>query len=54
MANVFVSHRGADLDPAERLAVEIVEKINTGLSGSTYLVLCYSDSGVQSPWMGRE
>lgn len=74
MANVFVSHRGADLDLAERLGTElrdrghtvwfddweldigdsIVEKMNDGLTGSAYLVLCYSDSGSLSPWMGRE
>jgi hypothetical protein len=32
----------------------IVQRINEGLEGSTYLVLCYSSSGVLSPWMGRE
>ena len=25
-----------------------------GLQGATYLILCYSEAGVQSPWMGRE
>ncbi|WP_412519159.1 toll/interleukin-1 receptor domain-containing protein [Actinomadura madurae] len=74
MANVFVSHRGTDRKPAERLSLElqrrghkvwldeweigtgdsIVGKINAGLSGSTYVVLCYSDAGSLSPWMGRE
>lgn len=32
----------------------IVERINKGLEGATYLVLCYSSSGVLTPWMGRE
>lgn len=32
----------------------IIEKMNEGLEGATYLVLCYSSSGVLSPWMGRE
>ncbi len=74
MASVFVSHRGADQDAAERLARElrnrghvvwldawkinigdsIIERINDGLSGSSYLVLCYSDAGSTSPWMSRE
>jgi hypothetical protein len=73
MANVFISHRGADTDAAERLAVEIkraghsiwfdewqisvgdsiVARIEQGLQGSHYLVLCYSSSGM-SPWMDRE
>jgi TIR domain len=32
----------------------LVERINGGLGGSSYLVLCYSDMGVMSPWMSRE
>jgi hypothetical protein len=32
----------------------IIEKINDGLGGSSYVVLCYSGSGVNSPWMSRE
>ncbi len=32
----------------------IVERINAGLEGAAYLVLCYSSSGVTSPWMSRE
>lgn len=36
------------------LGDSIVERINEGLEGATYLVLCYSSSGVQTPWMGRE
>jgi hypothetical protein len=74
MANVFISHRTADLPLAERLAREIrnaghevwldewkisvgdsiVEKINEGLQGATYTILCYSSAGVMSPWMSRE
>lgn len=74
MANVFISHRGADGATAERLAVglragghsvwfdpweirvgdSIVEKMNAGLEGASYLVLCYSATGVLAPWMSRE
>ena len=74
MANLFISHRGADANEAERLAAElrarghqvwldrwdiqvgdsIVEKINEGLEGATYLILCYSAQGGLAPWMGRE
>ena len=74
MANLFVSHRGADAKEAERLATElrsrghqvwldrweiqtgdsIIGKIDAGLTGATYLILCYSDQGVSAPWMGRE
>jgi len=32
----------------------IVEQINLGLDGSTYLVLCYSASGISTPWITRE
>jgi len=32
----------------------IVERIDEGLSGSSYVVLCYSDVGVSAPWMSRE
>jgi hypothetical protein len=32
----------------------IIEKINDGLTGISYVVLCYSSSGVNSPWMSRE
>jgi hypothetical protein len=31
----------------------IVERINEGLDGTSYLVLCYSSSGM-SPWVNRE
>ncbi|HEX2743932.1 MAG TPA: toll/interleukin-1 receptor domain-containing protein [Streptosporangiaceae bacterium] len=73
MANVFVSHRGADMPAAERLAKElrdrghdvwldrwkiqigdsIIERINDGLSGASFLVLCYSGRG-SGAWMDRE
>lgn len=32
----------------------IVERMNEGLSGSTFLVLCFSSEGSLSPWMSRE
>jgi hypothetical protein len=32
----------------------IVARMDEGLSGSSYLVLCYSTEGVASPWTGRE
>ncbi|MEV6634283.1 toll/interleukin-1 receptor domain-containing protein [Actinoplanes sp. NPDC051470] len=32
----------------------IVERMSSGLAGTTYLVLCCSSSGVESPWMSRE
>jgi len=74
MANVFISHRAADISEALRLAGElrqaghdvwldewvitvgdsIVERIDAGLDGAKYLVLCYSDAGVMSPWITRE
>jgi TIR domain-containing protein len=74
VANVFISHRGADVLQAERLASElraaghqvwfdewniglgdsIVERMNEGLEGAAYVVVCYSAAGVTSPWMGRE
>lgn len=36
------------------LGDSIVERINEGLEGATYVVLCYSSSGIMSPWMSRE
>jgi hypothetical protein len=74
VATVFVSHRGADGNLAERLAValrnrghtvwldrwelnvgeSIVARINDGLSGAVFFVLCYSGIGSLSPWMSRE
>lgn len=32
----------------------IVERMNKGLEGATYVVVCYSSAGVSAPWMGRE
>lgn len=32
----------------------IVERIEEGLQRVAYLVLCYSDAGVMSPWISRE
>jgi hypothetical protein len=32
----------------------IIAKINAGLSGSSYLVLCYSAADVLAPWISRE
>ncbi len=73
MANVFLSHRGADSDLAKQLAEDIsaqghqvwldiweigvgdqiIEKMNEGLEGATYLVVCYSSLGM-APWMTIE
>jgi hypothetical protein len=36
------------------LADSIVERIERGLQGASYVALCYSGSGVMSPWMSRE
>ena len=32
----------------------IVGKMNEGLTGSAFVVLCYSDAGAMSSWMSRE
>ena len=32
----------------------IVERMNEGLEGAAYLVLCYSSDGVIAPWISRE
>jgi hypothetical protein len=32
----------------------IVQKIDAGLADADYLVLCYSDVGIGSPWTSRE
>lgn len=32
----------------------IVKRMEEGLQGSAYLILCYSDEGVMSPWISRE
>jgi TIR domain len=36
------------------LGDSIVGRIEDGLEGASYVLLCYSDSGVSSPWMSRE
>lgn len=36
------------------LGDSIVERMSAGLADTAYLVLCYSGSGVESPWMSRE
>ena len=36
------------------LGDSIVAKMNEGLEGAAYLVLCYSKAGSEAPWMGRE
>lgn len=73
MASVFISYRGADVLPAERLAQavrdaghevffaewsigvgdSIVERVEAGLQGASYLALCLSASG-SSDWLNRE
>jgi hypothetical protein len=37
-----------------RVGDSIIERMNAGLEGATYLVVCYSSAGVTSPWMSRE
>jgi hypothetical protein len=32
----------------------IIERMNEGLSGAAYVVICYSYAGVSAPWMSRE
>jgi len=32
----------------------ITGEMDTGLAGARYLVMCYSEDGVHSPWMSRE
>jgi hypothetical protein len=32
----------------------IVERIDSGLEGANYVVVCYSSAGVMAPWMSRE
>jgi molybdopterin-guanine dinucleotide biosynthesis protein A len=36
------------------LGDSIIAKIDTGLQGSSYLLLCFSRVGVDSPWISRE
>lgn len=37
-----------------QLGDSIIERIQEGLESSTYVFVCYSSSGITSPWMGRE
>jgi hypothetical protein len=36
------------------LGDSIIERINEGLEGATYVVVCFSSSGITAPWMSRE
>lgn len=36
------------------LGDSVVGKMNEGLEGATYVVVCYSSSGITSPWMSSE
>lgn len=36
------------------LGDSIIERINEGLTGATYVVVCYSSFGIESAWMSRE
>lgn len=36
------------------LGDSIVARINEGLEGASYVLICYSASGITSPWMSRE
>jgi hypothetical protein len=36
------------------LGDSVIGEMDSGLDAATYVVLCYSSSGVHSPWMGRE
>lgn|ERR1043166_3639246 len=36
------------------LGDSIIGRMDEGLTGADYVVVCYSSSGVHSPWMGRE
>ena len=36
------------------LGDSIIERMNQGLTGATYVVVCYSPLGVTSQWIGRE
>jgi hypothetical protein len=74
MPNVFISHRRADVDLAEKLARQVRDaghavwfdewdigigdsiagRMDEGLEGAAYLVLCCSERGVDAPWISRE
>ena len=36
------------------LGDSIVDKINQGLENASYVIVCYSSFGIDSPWMSRE
>lgn len=36
------------------LGDSIVGRMNEGLMGATYVIVCYSAAGIDTPWMGRE
>ncbi len=36
------------------LGDSIIGKMNEGITKASYVVVCYSDTGVTSAWMGRE
>ena len=36
------------------LGDSIIDRMNQGLTGATFLVICCSSAGVVVPWMGRE
>lgn len=36
------------------LGDSIIERMNAGLEGAAYVIVCYSTAGITSPWMGRE
>jgi len=37
-----------------KIGDSIVGEIEKGLTGTTYVVMCFSDSGVSAPWISRE
>lgn len=36
------------------LGDSIIKRMDEGLEGATYVVVCYSSSGITAPWMSRE
>jgi len=36
------------------LGDSIIAQINEGLTGATYVIVCYSSSGIEAPWMSSE
>jgi hypothetical protein len=37
-----------------RLGDSIIERIDEGLNGSAYVIVCFSKGGMAAPWMSRE